>query len=92
MGGYGVLRVCYPVCPDAGYELAWLVCGLGTLSMVYGAWPPWPKRTSSGWWPTAPSATWATCCWASAREHAVAGLDFRSDYWRPAASAVPCSR
>lgn len=37
MGGYGVLRVCYPICPDAGRELAWLVCGLGTLSMVYGA-------------------------------------------------------
>lgn len=37
MGGYGVIRVCYPICPDAGYELAWLVCGLGTVSMVYGA-------------------------------------------------------
>jgi NADH-quinone oxidoreductase subunit M len=37
MGGYGVLRICYPICPDAGYELAWFVCGLGTLSMVYGA-------------------------------------------------------
>lgn len=36
MGGYGVLRICYPICPDAGYDLAWLVCGLGTLSMVYG--------------------------------------------------------
>jgi NADH-quinone oxidoreductase subunit M len=37
MGGYGVIRICYPICPDAGYELAWFVCGLGTLSMVYGA-------------------------------------------------------
>ncbi len=37
MGGYGVLRVCYPICPDAGRELAWLVCTLGTVSMVYGA-------------------------------------------------------
>ncbi len=37
MGGYGVLRVCYPMCPDAGRDLAWLVCGLGTVSMVYGA-------------------------------------------------------
>ena len=37
MGGYGILRICYPICPDAGYELAWLVCGLGMLSMVYGA-------------------------------------------------------
>jgi len=37
MGGYGVLRFCYPICPAAAYELAWLVCGIGTLSMVYGA-------------------------------------------------------
>jgi NADH-quinone oxidoreductase subunit M len=37
MGGYGVLRVCYPICPDAAYQLAWFVAGLGTLSMIYGA-------------------------------------------------------
>jgi len=37
MGGYGILRICYPVCPRAGYELAWLVVGLGVVSMVYGA-------------------------------------------------------
>jgi len=37
MGGYGVLRVCYPMCPAAGYDLAWLVCGIGLLSMIYGA-------------------------------------------------------
>ncbi len=37
MGGYGILRICYPICPDAAYQLAWLVCGLGAVSMVYGA-------------------------------------------------------
>jgi NADH-quinone oxidoreductase subunit M len=37
MGGYGILRICYPICPAAGYSLAWLVCGVGVLSMVYGA-------------------------------------------------------
>jgi NADH-quinone oxidoreductase subunit M len=37
MGGYGIIRICYPICPDAAYELAWLVCTLGVLSMVYGA-------------------------------------------------------
>jgi NADH-quinone oxidoreductase subunit M len=37
MGGYGILRICYPICPQAGYELAYFVCGLGVLSMVYGA-------------------------------------------------------
>ncbi len=37
MGGYGIIRICYPICPDAAYDLAWFVVGLGVLSMVYGA-------------------------------------------------------
>ncbi len=37
MGGYGIIRICYPICPDAGYDLAWFVCTVGVLSMVYGA-------------------------------------------------------
>ena len=37
MGGYGIIRICYPICPDAGYDFAWFVCLLGVVSMVYGA-------------------------------------------------------
>ncbi len=37
LGGYGIIRICYPICPDGGYDLQWLVCGLGLLSMIYGA-------------------------------------------------------
>jgi len=37
MGGYGIIRICYPICPDAGYDLAWLVTGIGVVSMLYGA-------------------------------------------------------
>ncbi len=37
MGGYGILRICYPICPGAAHDLAWFVCGLGVLSMLYGA-------------------------------------------------------
>jgi NADH-quinone oxidoreductase subunit M len=37
MGGYGIIRVCYPICPHGGYDLAYLVCTLGIVSMVYGA-------------------------------------------------------
>lgn len=37
MGGYGIIRICYPICPEAGYDLSWLVCGLGVVSMIYGA-------------------------------------------------------
>jgi NADH-quinone oxidoreductase subunit M len=36
MGGYGILRICYPICPHAGYDLAYFVCALGVVSMVYG--------------------------------------------------------
>jgi NADH-quinone oxidoreductase subunit M len=37
MGGYGIIRICYPICPDAAYDLAWFVCLVGVVSMVYGA-------------------------------------------------------
>jgi len=37
MGGYGIIRICYPICPEAGYDLAYVVAGIGVLSMVYGA-------------------------------------------------------
>ncbi len=37
MGGYGIIRICYPICPDGGYDLAFVVCTIGVVSMVYGA-------------------------------------------------------
>jgi NADH-quinone oxidoreductase subunit M len=37
MGGYGIIRICYPICPAAGYELAYFVCLVGVVSMVWGA-------------------------------------------------------
>jgi NADH-quinone oxidoreductase subunit M len=37
MGGYGIIRICFPICPDAGFDLAWLVTFIGVLSMIYGA-------------------------------------------------------
>ena len=37
LGGYGIIRICYPICPQAGYDLAWIVCLIGVVSMVYGA-------------------------------------------------------
>jgi NADH-quinone oxidoreductase subunit M len=37
MGGYGIIRFCYPICPEAAHDLAWLVCAVGVVSMVYGA-------------------------------------------------------
>ncbi|MEX0817980.1 MAG: NADH-quinone oxidoreductase subunit M [Pirellulaceae bacterium] len=37
MGGYGIIRICYPICPAGGYDLAFWVCLIGVVSMVYGA-------------------------------------------------------
>ena len=37
MGGYGIIRICYPICPEAGFELRYWVCTIGVISMVYGA-------------------------------------------------------
>ena len=44
MGGYGIIRMCYPICPAAGLELAWLVCLVGVVSMVYGAFAAMAQR------------------------------------------------
>ena len=40
--------------------------------------PPWPRRTSSGWWPTARSATWVTWCSASASGRPRAGNGYNA--------------
>ncbi|MBM4000439.1 MAG: NADH-quinone oxidoreductase subunit M [Planctomycetes bacterium] len=37
MGGYGIIRICYPICPFGGYDLTWFICSIGVVSMVYGA-------------------------------------------------------
>ncbi|WP_439881903.1 complex I subunit 4 family protein [Pontibacter sp. MBLB2868] len=37
VGGYGLIRIVYPVFPDAGAYFSILVGGLGVLSIIYGA-------------------------------------------------------
>ncbi|GBD35283.1 NADH-quinone oxidoreductase subunit M [bacterium HR36] len=37
MGGYGFLRIAYPICPWAAYALAWWIALFGVISIVYGA-------------------------------------------------------
>jgi NADH-quinone oxidoreductase subunit M len=44
MGGYGLIRICYPICPDAGFDLRWFVCIVGVVSMVYGAFAAMAQR------------------------------------------------
>lgn len=37
MGGYGILRIAYPICPYAAEMLAWWVGLFGVINIVYGA-------------------------------------------------------
>lgn len=37
MGGYGILRLCYTICPADAHRFAWIVVTIGLVSMVYGA-------------------------------------------------------
>jgi NADH-quinone oxidoreductase subunit M len=37
MGGYGILRIAYPICPWAAEALAWWVGLFGIINIVYGA-------------------------------------------------------
>jgi NADH-quinone oxidoreductase subunit M len=37
MGGYGIIRIAFPICPWAAKELATLLAVLGLVSLIYGA-------------------------------------------------------
>jgi NADH-quinone oxidoreductase subunit M len=37
MGGYGILRIAYPICPFAAEALAWWLALFGIINIVYGA-------------------------------------------------------
>jgi NADH-quinone oxidoreductase subunit M len=37
LGGYGILRICYPICPYAGEVLASIICIFAMINIVYGA-------------------------------------------------------
>lgn len=37
IGGYGLLRITYPLFPDAAMQLSWLVALFGVVSIIYGA-------------------------------------------------------
>lgn len=37
MGGYGIIRIAYPICPWAGQQLAYVVALFGVITIVYGA-------------------------------------------------------
>jgi NADH-quinone oxidoreductase subunit M len=37
LGAYGLIRIALPLAPDVAADLHWLLAGLGTVSLIYGA-------------------------------------------------------
>jgi NADH-quinone oxidoreductase subunit M len=37
LGGYGLIRLAWPICPWAAHELAWTLALVGVINIVYGA-------------------------------------------------------
>eukprot|EP00913_Durusdinium_trenchii_P008775 g8241.t1 len=37
MGGYGILRIAFPLCPHAAQVAAWTLVAIGAISIIYGA-------------------------------------------------------
>ena len=59
LGGYGLIRVAFPICPWAASELAWWVGLIGVIGIVYGALVAMGQTDFKNWL-TPPSATWAS--------------------------------
>jgi NADH-quinone oxidoreductase subunit M len=88
MGGYGVIRICYPICPDAGYQLAWLVCGLGTLSMVYGGFAALAQKDFKRLVAYSSVSHMGYVLLGIGVWSATAGSEFNTEYWTMAMSGA----
>lgn len=54
MGGYGIIRIAFPLCPYGAQYLAYAMVAIGVISIIYGAFAALRKPTSNAWSPTAP--------------------------------------
>ncbi len=81
LGGYGILRICYPICPGAGLSLAWLVCGLGVVSMVYGAFAALAQKDFKRMVAYSSVSHMGYVMLGLGVWSAVAGTGFNPDYW-----------
>jgi len=82
MGGYGILRVCYPICPNAAYDLAWLVSGMGLVSMIYGAFAALAQKDFKRLVAYSSVSHMGYVLLGIGVWSAVAGTQFNSDYWK----------
>jgi len=82
MGGYGIIRICYPICPEAGYDLAYVVCGIGVLSMVYGAFAALAQTDFKRMVAYSSVSHMGYVVLGFGVWSAVAGTAFNPDYWK----------
>lgn len=82
MGGYGILRICYPICPDGAFDLRWVVCGIGVVSMIYGAFAAMAQKDFKRLVAYSSVSHMGYVLLGIGVWSAVAGRDFLSDYWR----------
>jgi NADH-quinone oxidoreductase subunit M len=85
MGGYGIIRICYPICPLGGYDFAFIVCTVGVVSMVYGAFAALAQKdfkrmvayssVSHMGYVVLGLGVWSMGMWSGATNN------FNSDYW-----------
>jgi NADH-quinone oxidoreductase subunit M len=82
MGGYGIIRICYPICPEAGYDLAYVVCGIGVVSMVYGAFAAMAQTDFKRLVAYSSVSHMGYVVLGLGVWSAVAGTNYNADYWK----------
>jgi NADH-quinone oxidoreductase subunit M len=82
MGGYGIIRICYPICPEAGYDLAYVVTGIGVLSMVYGAFAAMAQKDFKRLVAYSSVSHMGYVLLGIGVWSAWAGTEFNADYWK----------
>jgi NADH-quinone oxidoreductase subunit M len=82
MGGYGIIRICYPICPQAGYDLAYVVCAIGVVSMVYGAFAAMAQTDFKRLVAYSSVSHMGYVVLGLGVWSAVAGTGYNPDYWR----------
>lgn len=81
MGGYGIIRICYPICPFGGYDLAFVVCLIGVVSMVYGGFAAMAQKDFKRLVAYSSVSHMGYVVLGMGVWSATAGTNFNPDYW-----------
>jgi len=88
LGGYGILRICYPICPDGGFDLRYVVCAVGVVSMVYGAFAAMAQKDFKRLVAYSSVSHMGYVILGLGVWSAVAGNQFVADYWKQGVSGA----